>query len=85
MEFVYELITHQPVPPALAAYFFVISIGMLVAKVIACFEIVTKPLRDGSDKSLWLMLVLFLPVFGVAIYFYKRETLLGLADDDTPF
>ena len=59
-----------------------LSIGALVATIMAAIEIATKPFKNEKDKVLWLIIVLLLGGIGPIIYYTQRKNLLANPNDD---
>jgi len=63
-------------------FIILLSIGALVATVMAAIEIATKPFKNEKDKVLWLIIVLLLGGIGPIIYYTQRKNLLAAPNDN---
>ena len=51
---------------------FFVFIPMMIAWIYTAIDIFARPDIGGLAKFLWLLLILFLPIFGMLIYFIAR-------------
>lgn len=71
----FDFIAHQP--PVFALYWGLISLSLAAAKIMAAYELMTKPLRKPEDKLPWLVFILFVPIVGAIFYWTKRDDILA--------
>src|ERR1044071_5794440 len=66
---------------AMAVFAWIIGLVVLVIDIAAIVDVIRRPDLGGGAKTLWILLLLIVPVIGVIVYVIARPSVVDFGED----